>query len=351
MRMIAKRPADRCETLRELVEDVEELEVKLAGTSTILRKTRGPFRAMSELEAVEHAKLTSTGIRPSEAMLAAKSQPIAKNSDIPAARSVSAPAPISGSPVPDWLKPVEAKPRKSTSNLHPVPTPRPAPPAGTTSQPALKDLRTKLAEAKHRNIQEEVETLRLEANRLASSGQTEQAADAWMRAAALTPNAKESQELMAKANRTRRSFGWGKLFRRLAIMIILAVGFVASAFYGIPVGHNLIADQAYAPLQAISAPAVRLQEIEHFIKTYGTPLPIYQQVFQQNYQIVAADRALSDSAALKIQLIPPPVVEVVKPSKADLEVQRLEMLRDDSSIPWMQVAGEARKALESGEAK
>ena len=346
MRMIAKRPSDRCDSLHDLVQEVESLEVKLAGTSAVLRKTHGPFRAMSDLDAAEHAKLTSTTVRPSTAQIKAARQTAA-----PSAKSVTGPAPVGEAAVPEWLKPVEKpKVRKTTSGLNPMPTPRPVPQPGTTSQPALKDLRTKLAEAKHRNIQDEVETLRVEGDRLSASGQTDLAADKWMRAAALTPNANESQELITKATRLRRSFGWGKLFRRLIILIVLLAGLGAGGFYGVPVGHNLLAEQSYAPIQAMSMSTARLQALEQFIATYGNPLPWYSQIYKQSYQIIAIDRARSEMAALQLKLNPPPKVEIPKPSKADVEMQKLEAMRNDAAVSWVQVADEARKIVEHGEA-
>jgi serine/threonine protein kinase len=348
MRMIAKRPSDRCDSLRDLVQYVEELEVKLAGTSTVLRKTHGPFRAMSDMDAAEHAKMTSTGIKRPSAEVLNTNRP----NSIPAAKAVSTPAPLGESAVPDWLKPVDSpKPRKTTSNLDPMPTPRPAPQIGTTTQPALKDLRTKLAEAKYRNIQDEVETLRIEGERLSASGQTELAADKWMRAAALTPNAHESQELITKATKSRRSFNWIRFMSRLLIVALLLAGLGAGGFYGVPVGHNLIAEQAYAPIQAISLPTARLQALEQFIHAYGKPLAWYTQIFKQNYIVISADRAQNDLTALKLQLMPPKKVEAPKPSKADEEIKQLEALRDDLNTPWMAVAAEARRVVEQGEAK
>lgn len=352
MRMIAKRPADRFDTLRELVELLEDLEVKLAGTSTILRKTRGPFRAMSEMEAVEHARMTSSGIRASvkvsDRLAPANASPV----PLPAKVAVT-PAPIGSGAVPEWLKPVEeAKPRKTTSNLQPMPTPRPTPQAGTTSQREMKDLRSKLTEARHRNMQDEAHTLVAEGDRLAANGQHAAAADRWTRAATMTPNAAEAQSLLQRAARVRRGRGFGRLVKWLLILVMLLAGVATGAFYGVPVGHNLLADHEVTSLRAISSPQARLTALESFVATYGNPPAIYVTVFKRSYPVLAADQATSDIAALKKQLAPPPPkVEPPKPSKADVEMTRLQALHDDVTVPWLTVATEARRVLNEGEAK
>ncbi len=41
-----KKPENRCDNLRELIERVEDLEAELAGTDSVLRKSRGPFKAL-----------------------------------------------------------------------------------------------------------------------------------------------------------------------------------------------------------------------------------------------------------------------------------------------------------------
>ncbi len=351
MRMIAKRPADRFDSLRELVELVEDLEVKLAGTSTVLRKTRGPFRAMSDMEAVEHARMTSSGTRVSP--MAGQIPGDLHVPALPVAKAASTPAPIGQAAVPDWLKPVEEpKTRKTTSNLHPMPTPRTLPQAGTTSQRELKDLRSKLTEARHRNMLDEAQTLAAEGDRLAANGQLVHATEAWTRAATITPNAAEAQSLLQRASKARRGHGVGKLFKRVVVFCVFIAGCAAAAFYGVPVGHNLIAEREVEPLRAIASPTARLAALESFVATYGKSLELYYSVFNQGYPVLAADQATSEIAALKKQLAPPPLkVEPPKPNKADEAMKRLESLRDDPSVPWLSVANEARRVSADSEVK
>jgi len=359
MRMIAKRPADRFDTLRDLVEQVEDLEVKLAGTSTVLRKSRGPFRVMTELEAVEHARMTSSGARPAlsdlpdNAPSASASPKAPATSRVPGARAVSTPAPIGQAAVPDWLKPVEdPKPRKTTSNLQAIPTPRPTPQAGTTSQREMKDLRSKLTEARQRNMQDEAHAVVSEGDRLAANGQMALAAEAWTRAATMTPNVAEATSLFQRASKARRGRGFGKLIKLTLGISLLVAGLGIAAFYGVPVGHNLIAARQVEPLRAIAAPQARMTALEDFVATYGRPLDLYVQAFKEGYPILPAEQAKGEIAALKIQLAPPPPKPAPTMStKADEEMKRLEALRGDQSVPWMTVANEARRIVTSGEAK
>ncbi len=356
MRMIAKRPADRFDTLRELVELLEDLEVKLAGTSTVLRKTRGPFRAMSEMEAVEHARKTSTGIRgpvrASDRLPEARS-PSVRSSSAPPAKVATTPAPVGSGVVPDWLKPVEeAKPRKTTSSLHAMPTPRPTPQAGTTSQREMKDLRSKLTEARHRNLQDEAHQMAGEGDRLAANGQYAQAAERWTRAATMTPNSAEAQSLLQRAARVRSGRGFGRLVKLFLVLVVVFGGLIAAVFYGVPVGHNLLANRELTSVRAISAPPARLAAMQTFVETYGKPVALYVTAFKQEYPVLASEQAVSEIATLKQQLAPPPPkAEPPKPSKADQEMARLEALRNDPSVPWLNVAGAARQAATEGEAK
>ncbi len=108
MRMLAKRPADRFATLKEMIDLVEELEVSLAGTTAILRKVRGPYRPMGESPDLQHARLTSQGARGPASPPPLRRPPTPVKPPTAVARPASPPAP-GGSPedVPDWLKPVE----------------------------------------------------------------------------------------------------------------------------------------------------------------------------------------------------------------------------------------------------
>ena len=349
MRMIAKRPADRFSTLRELVQVIEDLEVKLAGTSTILRKTRGPFRAMSDREAKEHALMTSTGIRrsplPEDRSSSEGSAPIAK--------SVITPASIGSAAVPEWLQPIEEKKsHKTTSQLNPMPAQRQVPQTGTVSQQGFKELRSKLTEALQRNQQDESQSLRAEGDRLAASGQKALAADAWNRAALLTPHAAEAQELLQRVQKARRGRGYGKVMMWLLLIGLIVGGMIVAAFYGVPVAHNMVAEQELEPLGAIVSPQARLKALESFDAAYGQPHRFYVSVFGQGYPVDAGVRASAEIATLKIQLAPPPIAPMPnKLSKADEEMMRLESLRDDPTVPWEVVGKEARQVLSAGEAK
>ncbi|MBA3709965.1 MAG: serine/threonine protein kinase, partial [Planctomycetes bacterium] len=46
-RMIAKKPTDRCDAWRSIIDEIESIQIELAGTNSILRKTRGQMQALS----------------------------------------------------------------------------------------------------------------------------------------------------------------------------------------------------------------------------------------------------------------------------------------------------------------
>ena len=328
-RMIAKAPADRFASLRELVELVEELEVEIAGTTNVLRKSRGPFRAMSDLEAVEHARMTSKGQRDDQSVdangrgtaLPAAARPVLPA--MPAARAPLPPAPLP-TEVPDWLKPVEQptvkRPASSVTHAQPAPmTPPPVAPGGSGS--GLRDLRVKLAEARNRNLQEEAESMAASANRLAASGQHEEAAVIWQRAAALSPNMRESQELQARALRARQYSGRRRTLRTVTLLFAVVVVAGLSAWQGVPVLHNQFAERELAPIESIIVPDARLRELEHFIDAYGQPYTWYSMLFQQPYQVAAVVKARREAESLRRQLnlpstaIPPRSAQAPTPSR------------------------------------
>jgi hypothetical protein len=304
-RMIAKAPADRFGSLRELVELVEELEVEIAGTTNVLRKSRGPFRAMTELEAVEHARMTSKGLR-DDSGSAPLPPPRSVPAALPAARGSLAPAPLPTT-VPDWLKPVEQPPvKRPSSSVGPtVPNPTPPPATASSGGSGFRDLRVKLAEARNRNLQEEAVTMAASADRLAAAGQHEEAAAAWQRAASLSPNMRDSQELQARATRAKLYGGRRRTIRIVTILAVLVMLAAVSTWQGTPVLHNYVAERELEPIVGIINPGVRLHELDRFVAAYGQPYTWYTTLFLQPYQIEAAITARRASDSLRRQLIPP----------------------------------------------
>ena len=371
MRMIQKDPADRFSTLREMIELIEDLEVKLAGTTNVLRKSRGPFRAMSDREASEHGRLTSQGNRPPSVTTPATSSPSAampptgpgRGSSgsrlpvaapaVPSAKGMKSPRPVgavvSSGPiaVPDWLKPIEepVQARKSSSNL--IPPTMPAQPLGTASPSGFRDLRAKLAEARNRNLHEEAETLVSEGNRLAAAGDLDEAAGAWTRAASLIPDATRSQMLLRQAGKARKRGGLWRGVKLLLWLVVLAGLLAAGAFFGIPQGHRLLAERELTPITEIASPSARLQALDGFVTAWGRPLDLYAQVFRRSYVIEPVERARE--MIEQIKRAPPPVPQPrLPPPLARLgedEFRRLDALRGDASVPVIEVSARARELL------
>ncbi len=371
-RMIAKRPADRFATLRELIDLVEELEVELAGTTNVLRKSRGPFRIMSELEAVEHARMTSKGQRDEPAALPLRERPPSPAAvrpalpAQPAGRLPPAPPAAGESALPDWLKPVDQPPVKRPPSALSSPPPAPAttPPPATTSSSGsgMRDLRVKLAEARNRNLQEEAESIAATADRLAAAGQHEEAAAAWQRASALSPNLRESQELQARALRARHRGGRKRTIRALAISLLLLALAVVAVWQGTPPLHNYLAESQLQPIELVIDANVRLRELDLFIAEYGQPYSWYTTLFQRPYEIAAVQRARRASDLIRHQLAAPPVAPpplrappppqakdaAPAPQPADPALARLEGAASDAAVSWEQLAKDAAVVGASG---
>ena len=359
MRMIQKKPSDRFRTLREMIELIEDLEVKLAGTTNVLRKSRGPFRAMSDKEASEHARMTSQGIRPPSATMPATSS--SPPPDMPAsppgrassgsrlaiaaasvapARAVPVARPASADAVvPDWLRPVEepVQPRKSSSNL--IPPATPPQPQGAASQSGFRDLRAKLTEARNRNLSEEAETLVSEGNRLAASGDLDEAAGVWTRAAALIPDATRSQQLIHRARKARKRDGLWRWVKLLLWLVVIAGVLVAGAFFGVPQGHRLLAERELAPISEITSLPARRQALESFVATWGKSLDLYVQAFRRDYAIEPVERAKAmieqikrTPAPIPQPKLPPPVFSDTR-AKADM-LTMVETLEAAKAPPW-----------------
>jgi serine/threonine protein kinase len=363
-RMIAKRPADRFATLRELIDLVEELEVELAGTTNVLRKSRGPFRIMSDLEAVEHARMTSKGQRDEPAALSLRERPspparpaLPAPPAQPAGRVPTSPPVAGESALPDWLKPVDQPPvKRPPSSLTGAPLAPATPPPATSSSSGsgLRDLRVKLAEARNRNLQEEAGSIAATADRLAAAGQHEEAAAAWQRASVLSPNMRESQELQARALRARHRGGRKRTIRTMANMLLLLALVGVGLWQGTPPLHNYLAECQLEPIEIVIDANVRLRELDLFIAEYGQPYPWYSALFQRTYEITAVQRARRAGELIRHQIAvppaaPPPQAPLPPRAKEPVPVQqpldpalaRLESAFGDATVSWEQLAKEA----------
>ncbi len=344
MRMLAKRPADRFATLKELIDLVEELEVSLAGTTAILRKVRGPYRPMGEAPDLAHARLTSQGARGPASPPPLRRPP----TPVPPAPVVARPAPppvTLGSPedVPDWLKPVAVAATRT-----PLPS---APPVENASAAAsgpsgFRDLRAKLAEARSRTLAEEAGAVAEQAGRLLEQGDHEAAAQAYERAATIAPAGPESKRLEQLATNVRRRSGRRRALRRwLVAGLVVALAGVGT--WGLtPQIHEQLAASELEPIQAVANTTARVRQLEQFAADYGKPWEWYVTVFQRGYVVPSAERALREAAALHRALQPPPVhaPTPTPPPAEDPDLTALRRAAQDDAVPWREIA-ERAKAL------
>jgi hypothetical protein len=281
MRMLAKKPADRFTTLRELVDLVEEIEVRAAGTTSILRKTHGPFRAMPHVQqppaevelAPPRARQTST--RPAA----------------PPSSGKHAAQPID---IPDYLKPVNEAPKKRISDTH---TPPLKVAAGSRASDSDR-LRAKLARVLTRTQHDEVASSVAEAQRAEDSGRFIVAADAWRRASLLVSDLNERARLMKRSRAARRRSRLWRLLRLMVGLILVAAVSLVALWYGTPYLHNFLATRELNAVMAqqVQNPEVQRSTLERFIERQGRPYQWYEILFRTSYQIASVAEA---STAIK----------------------------------------------------
>nr|MBA2482758.1 protein kinase [Planctomycetota bacterium] len=118
-RMIQKKPVDRCDSWRSILDEIEKIQVDLSGTNSILRKTRGQMQA---LNAGKEAMRVSEPRPPTPLPMKPPPAEIRENA-------------VPGQ-LPDWLRPVDMPPQGTTpisSQPSPSPSPQPSPPRPSPS--------------------------------------------------------------------------------------------------------------------------------------------------------------------------------------------------------------------------
>jgi hypothetical protein len=123
MRMLAKKPADRCDSWHALIDELEQIEIKLTNDPNILRKTRGQLQALigrrggaAAGDRVEEPRLPSPApMRDPAGFLAAPpAREASPSRPAPTLRPISplpgasaqakdSPAPAASGQLPDWL--------------------------------------------------------------------------------------------------------------------------------------------------------------------------------------------------------------------------------------------------------
>ncbi len=381
-RMMQKKPDDRCFDLRELVDEAENLLVELTGTSSVLRKTNGPIRAL-----VQHAgEQGSSGKRPGQhedlqVEVGAAGPPPIPGAKPSGRQRAQQPAPGAGTGVPDWLRPVDASGPAATPPSPPAqgapvgsrtaaspaigsrtaPAPaigsrtgpaaaigsriaRPAgsqvvpPPTLATPFPGLatplpSDRRAGssssmiapgvMDRARERGIKAEVAAITAAAERLAASGSWDAAASEFRRASGLARETGESKRLTDMANDAASRAGSRRRMRGLVIGAFSAVLLGVNLWIWPPVVHNLLAERERVGIESIADPGERSRQLRAFAAANQGGWRWYRGIFQRGYEVpaAAAAAAAADRPQVPLRQVPSPgESKVPKPVPAKPEL-------------------------------
>lgn len=376
-RLLSKKPAERCESLRELIEDIESLETELAGTESVLRKSRGPFKALlgggreasprprvlpAEIPVVENIELVDlppappavashSGGRPGAAgkRRGSSSGNLQRGHDVPAIPAT----PMDGMP-PLAVAPMAAG-HLSAGHLsagHVSASSQPSSSNGEREYPGRRSSRrldVELIQARERGRRTQLDNAVANGDRLAEGGQLAEAALEWQAAAELADAEPSLQkDLRRRAAGANRRVGVSRLLRRCVIAAVCASAAVAAVWVGTPPVHNWLADQwlkvRIDGLETVAQPRQKVAALEDFVVNNSQPWAWYVQTFQKTYVIRAADVARSEIHTLENL----PVATAADPRQAGgpgPEAAMVLALAKDVTVTWETVAQRAGELL------
>ena len=354
-RMLAKRPEDRCGSLRALVEDIEALEIRLAGTDSILRRSQGPFRAL-----VNPQTVAGTGTCADENGVSARR----RAAEAQAAKiEVAEPAPA---PSAELFRLVEDQAVQRPPTLPATSAPAPAEPprrgisgrnssllpgamAVSGSRPGSRRLEVELDRARARGRRSEVNAIAANGDRLAAQGALSAAAAEWDRACLMTQAEDEIAELRSKARAARRRQRLRTLVRTVVWTVLPAAFVGCVVFAATPYAHGLVANVRLNALLDAPAPDRRVQvaALRTLASTESEPWAWYVATFRRGYGVPAADRALVIALELERRPAPTPRV-VIPPAPATSDLLALERLAADPTVPWSAVVLRADALVKAG---
>jgi serine/threonine-protein kinase len=365
-RMLAKRPADRCSSLRELVEHIEELETALAATDSVLRKSRGPFKALMggappmaippgrpqarpQLAPIEPVELADLPMPSSMTM--AHVSPVASQSG---GRKPTGPVVLA----PPTLAPLSPAAKSSGSQRRAVETQNDPPPLELAAPPVAdkaaarssKRMDFELAQARERGRRSQLDLALANAQRLHEGGQLREAADAYLAASELaTSDPGLQKDLARRAKSARRRAGFSRLVRRMVVGAGAAALVVGGVWAATPSVHNFIIAQRLKVLQdglaTIPQPRQKIAALREFAESNHQPWSWYESLFHREYSLLAAQTAANQADEIERQPPPPPP----KPQLGALapELQAVNELSQDANSPWEQVAQRANDFLKA----
>ncbi len=328
-RMLAKRPTERCDSWKELVQELEQLMRDLA-PGVAMRKTHGPLQALPAQpapgapSAMHHpATITSVG-----------------QIDMPDGPNEGRAADMA---VPEWLRPVDDRPLvASASSTPPAAMPTPAtdqaPPPGTTRPlRTSRRLEVELGLARERGREHEAAARTASGDRLAAAGQHDDAAAEWDAAAALLADDQRSTELQARAVAAKQA-GRRRRVGRSVLVLAATLAVLAGLAWAVPpLVHNFLADRELAAVSAINDERQRLPALKRLVAERGAPWAWYTAMFRRGYEITAVTAAQSQIAASSVTTAAGSSA-VLRPV-ADLD--ELERAAADPRVDWATVVRQA----------
>jgi len=361
-RMLAKRPDDRCTSLHQLIDLVEQMQVSIGGNNAIQRKygdrprgDSGAVRLIAEPAPAPAPRLTADLTATDGREL-----PAVKDIDFltaPSAPSAASPEPARPVAVPI---PLPSRPLTEALALHsplrePQRTPLPSAEAprvgGTTAflaaqrKSPAKDITGRLADVRKQQRQGEAVTAENRGDALLAMGQIAAAVQEWQRAMALKPSFAQHSALEVKvANAQQRLTRRGHA-RGLVLLAVFVALFAINGWLATPVIHRLLAEREYGALAGLSA-GEREPALAGFIARHAQPWGWYQTLYQRGYTLPTVAQAQHDLQRLRGVAPVVPVVDVpVAVSDDRVTVARLQALAGDGQTPWPQVVAEAERLL------
>ncbi|GDY13032.1 hypothetical protein LBMAG53_19100 [Planctomycetota bacterium] len=373
-KMLAKRPADRGDSWRMLIDEIESLMISISGSQSILRKTQGPMRALianpdaprsrpkdrdrqGQGRPARSSPAKPTGPKP-PADIPDWLKPVDSDSaPLPPPAGVQATPPQPPAPAVE-LPPVEPPPRTSISGTREAPASssgssrmRPQDPAksGTAPRPQIAEdqrasrvgkrfnaeLEMARSRSRHAMSDSAVET----AERLESAGQLEQAAAEFARAATLAGSSERATTLQNRAKTLKARTSRQRLVRTVGISAVVLGAISLAAWQAPPSVHRHLASSAVDRARVMEDRRLRRIALESAIDDWGQPWGWYTAVFPAySLPVIAAARA--EVERLK-EPPPPPPTPRQPPSATRIEpvanLTVLEKMLLDPAIPWQEV--------------
>ncbi len=278
-RMLAKRPSERCADVRDLIDECEALMVTLAGTDSILRASRGPFRAMRD---PSPRILDQGGPEVPVPMTPAIDAP-------PADLLLVEPASLSPGPVP---VPVPTEVRASPLRAVEVPA-DPANPRATPSRgvPSRSSRRLDAAVLRSRGMRSRAESLAISAERHASAGRWAAAAAEWRQAAETCPDQEWAEDLRRLSRDADRRHSLRRILWRGAGAVVLAAGLLAGIRWLPPLAHGWWSERDLEAAGDLHDLRTQRSALVSVVDRHGAPWGWYGAIFPAGYPLPAGDIA------------------------------------------------------------